>query len=487
MPAIRIKNGPQKGHVFEIQDVGILIGNAPEADIRLYDNKVEALHCRIYRVGEMYFIRNLAEEGYTYLNDERITEELLREGDVIRVGSTNLVFDSSRATIRAVEESDYLLEDFVFDVSDPDVMNPTMDIPEGGSRHQADLETIREFLEIGVEQKAPRKYLSAATEFIRDRFRCDLAAVVLSDKSGKNFKVAGVSKDAKAKAVIADSIVNYALTRRKPLLIADAMGDKRFSYSPSVTENEVHSVICIPMIARDTVTGCLYLAFDEMNGVFSPDDFHVATILGLEIGLVLENLNTFSKHTETIVSVVRALSTAVDLHDPIMMGHSERVGRYSQAIAEFLNFPQEEVNDFYLAGLLHDIGRIGQNDDIVETQRGIYRGELGPITEHVELGVKILSGIVDLEHLIPAVETHHEFWDGSGLPKGLKGEEIPIGGRILCAANVLDEYLHPIVPERKPMSVAEAMKNLKLEAGKKLDEKIVNAFLVAYRKGAIQI
>jgi putative nucleotidyltransferase with HDIG domain len=170
-----------------------------------------------------------------------------------------------------------------------------------------------------------------------------------------------------------------------------------------------------------------------------------------------------------------------------MMGHSERVGRFSRSIAEFMNFSQEEVNDLYLAGLLHDIGRIGQNDDIVEVQRGIYRGDVKPIIEHVDLGVKILSGIVGLEHLIPGVEAHHEFWDGSGLPKGLKGEEIPMQGRILCAANVLDEFLHPLVPERQPMSIADAMKSLKLLGGKKLDETVVNAFLVAYRKGTLQI
>ena len=83
------------------------------------------------------------------------------------------------------------------------------------------------------------------------------------------------------------------------------------------------------------------------------------------------------------------------------------------------------------------------------------------------------------------VETHHEHYDGSGLPKGLKGEEIPLGGRIICAANIFDEFLNPIAPERKPLSPREAMMKLKLEAGKKLDPEIVDTFQIAYRKGAL--
>ena len=122
MPAIRVKNGPQRGTIFEIRDIGIVIGKAEEADIRLFDSKVEQFHARIYRVGEMYFIRSLAEVNLTLVNDEPITEELLREGDNIKVGSTTLAFDTSRASFQAVEESDYILQDYLLDLESDDVL-----------------------------------------------------------------------------------------------------------------------------------------------------------------------------------------------------------------------------------------------------------------------------------------------------------------------------------------------------------------------------
>ena len=167
------------------------------------------------------------------------------------------------------------------------------------------------------------------------------------------------------------------------------------------------------------------------------------------------------------------------------MGHSERVGKYSMSVAEFLGLPAGTVSEIYIAGLLHDIGRLGQHDDIIEAQRQINRGDEKPIIAHVELGAALLKDVGALESIVPIVESHHEFCDGSGLPKHLKGDEIPLGGRIVAAANVLDEMLHPIIPEIKPLPLSEALKKLRLLAGTKLDEKVVDAFLVAYRKGAL--
>ncbi len=483
MPAIRIKNGPQKGSVFEIHDVGLVIGRAEEADIRLFDRKVEDYHARVYRMGEMYFIRNLAEDGFTYVNDEPVTEELLREGDVIRVGSTLLAFDSSRATIRAVEESDYLLEDFVPEADDSDVLSPSMDVPEGTSRYQRDLEVVREFIELGMKEKSARRYIENAVRYITDKIGCDYAAVVTAEDG--RFRFEAVYSKPNIRAAVAEPILKHAMSRGKPLLIADAAGDARFAHHPSVQEMDVHSVICVPMFVRNEPIGCLYLGYEGLNGVFTPEDLYLAEVFGAQLGLVLLYLDSYDKQTRTVYSVVKALTRALDLHDPLMMGHSERVGEYSKAVASFMKLPAREINDVYLAGLLHDIGRIAQNDDIVETQRAINRGEVKPIIEHVELGVKILSEIVGLERAVPMVETHHEHYDGTGLPKGLKGDEIPLGGRIICAANIFDEFLNPIVPERKPLSPREAMMKLKLEAGKKLDPEIVDTFQIAYRKGAL--
>ena len=485
MPAIRIKNGPQRGTIHEIRDIGIVIGKTSEADIRLFDTKVEDFHARIYRMGEMYFLRNLAEEGFTYVNDEPVTEVMLREGDTIRIGSTIVVFDSSRATVRAVEESDYLLDDFLFDVNDEDVLNPSMDVPEGSSRLQRDLDVIRDFIKIGAEEKGVKQYLDKAVQFITEKIGCDYSTVVIRDEARNRTKIIASFSKAGDSVKVAEPIVNHAISKNRSLLIADAMGDKRFATHPGVKELDVHSVLCVPMRVRSETNGCLYLAYEEFNGVFSPEDLHIATIFGMQIGIVLGYLENFSRQTETIHSIVKALAKAVDLHDPLMMGHSERVGQFSKAIAEFMGLSGDEVSDIYLAGLLHDIGRIVQNDDIVETQRAINRGEVRPIIEHVEMGVNILSEIIGLEKIIPMVETHHEFFDGTGLPNKVKGTQIPIGGRILCAANIFDEFLYPIVPERNPHSPSSALIQLKLCAGNKLDPDIVNAFLIAYRKGAL--
>ncbi|MDZ7814642.1 MAG: FHA domain-containing protein [Planctomycetota bacterium] len=267
MPAIRVTNGPQKGTIYQIEDVGIVIGKASECDIQLYDAMVEQMHARIYRMGEMYFIRNLAESGSTYVNDEQITEELLREGDQIRVGSTGLAFDSSRATVRAVEESDYVLSDFMLDVDDDDILSPSMEVPDGGSRLQRDMHIIREFIELGTEQKTANQYMDTATDFVMKNVGCDVAAILLRQPDGRT-KLGAATRRQKSASSVADVIALYAMKNRKALLIADAEGDARFKHSPSVADAHVHSVVCIPMFVRDEAKGCLYLGNDELNGVF---------------------------------------------------------------------------------------------------------------------------------------------------------------------------------------------------------------------------
>jgi HD-GYP domain-containing protein (c-di-GMP phosphodiesterase class II) len=122
---------------------------------------------------------------------------------------------------------------------------------------------------------------------------------------------------------------------------------------------------------------------------------------------------------------IRMLTAAIDAKDPYTRGHSERVSRYARTIAQFMDFSEEEIEKVYLAGLLHDVGKIGIQDRILQKPAALTDEEYEIMKTHPERGYKIMKEIQQLADVVPGMRYHHENWDGTGYPFGLKGEQIP--------------------------------------------------------------
>ena len=138
------------------------------------------------------------------------------------------------------------------------------------------------------------------------------------------------------------------------------------------------------------------------------------------------------------IATLEALVNALEAKDPYMRGHSARVADLSATIAHELGIPEEEVEHVRVAGRLHDIGKIGTRESVLNKQGALTPDEFEHVKQHVVIGSQILAPLAHLGDIIPAVRHHHERWDGTGYPDGLRGEEIPMGGRIIGAAEVFD-------------------------------------------------
>jgi len=188
---------------------------------------------------------------------------------------------------------------------------------------------------------------------------------------------------------------------------------------------------------------------------------------------------------ETMVNTIYALAATVDAKDHYTFGHSRKVSEYAGDIAEALGYPSENIVTVRTAGLLHDIGKIGISDHLLAKQGGLSAEDWALIHAHPNLGVSILRHVDSLKDCLPAVQYHHESYDGTGYPSGLKGDDIPVEARILAVADAYDAMTSPRPYRLVELTVEEALAELKRCAGKQFDPLIVDA-LVKLNEKAIQ-
>ena len=161
------------------------------------------------------------------------------------------------------------------------------------------------------------------------------------------------------------------------------------------------------------------------------------------------------------IATLEALVNALEAKDPYMRGHSARVADLSATIAHQLGLADEDVEHIRVAGRLHDIGKIGTRESVLNKQGALTPDEFEHVKQHVVIGSQILAPLSHLGDIMPAVRHHHERWDGTGYPDGLRGEEIPLTARIIGAAEVFDAlstsraYQEKMTPEKAIERIAD--------------------------------
>jgi len=188
-----------------------------------------------------------------------------------------------------------------------------------------------------------------------------------------------------------------------------------------------------------------------------------------------------AKHEElrtAYVQTVGALAEAVDAKDTYTRGHSERVGVYASKIARSMNFPKDFIERVYIAGLLHDVGKIGVPDRVILKPDRLNHEEYELIKQHPEIGAKILEPVTFLKDVVPCVRHHHEWFDGctKGYPDRLAGDAIPLPSRIILVADTV-EAMTSDRPYRKALDLDTVISELTKYAGSQFDPNCVDAFL----------
>jgi HD-GYP domain-containing protein (c-di-GMP phosphodiesterase class II) len=225
-----------------------------------------------------------------------------------------------------------------------------------------------------------------------------------------------------------------------------------------------------------------------------------ATVRGEdEIALLGSNFNDMASNIEALVrklkqalrqnqelflETIRTLAAAIDAKDPYTRGHSERVSSYSMAISRHLELNQEEVFRVHIAAILHDVGKLGIRESILNKPGGLSDDEFEIMRQHPSIGAQIMSPIRMLKDIIPGIRNHHETWDGSGYPDHLEGEEIPMVARIIGVADTFDA-MTTTRPYQQAMSLEYVLAKMRSMSGSRFDPVVVEAFMAAVEAGDI--
>ncbi len=215
--------------------------------------------------------------------------------------------------------------------------------------------------------------------------------------------------------------------------------------------------------------------------------------LGNSFNLMTDQIEHFIKdlqrsaqeNRELFIGTVKGLAAAIDGKDPYTRGHSERVSRFSIAIAQRLGLPDDEVEKIRISALLHDVGKIGIDDSILKKPAALTDDEYEIMKKHPQKGYKIMSQIPAMKEFLPGMYMHHEMVNGEGYPQGLKGDEIPLMGRIVAVADTFDAMTTER-PYQKAMKFEDALARIESFVGTRYDATVVGAFIEACNDGQIR-
>jgi len=225
-----------------------------------------------------------------------------------------------------------------------------------------------------------------------------------------------------------------------------------------------------------SLPSALLLVRGDDQEPFAAVDLQLGDSLAKMGAAVLDNISYAQRLQRTSLQIVASLVRAVEAKDAYTSGHSNRVAQLACQLAQFIALPTEDVRLLEWAGLLHDIGKIGIRESVLAKPGRLTESEFAHIKTHPVQSCNVIEPIETLRSIHPIVRHHHEHWDGSGYPDGLKGPEIPRLARVLQIADVWDA-LTSTRPYRPAMSPLKASQVLQQEAGSTLDPELVASFL----------
>jgi len=224
----------------------------------------------------------------------------------------------------------------------------------------------------------------------------------------------------------------------------------------------------------------VYSTLDISKDKIVPDSKETGDIT--DMGPLKERLSALAKKaSQNLIESIFAFAKTIELKDYHTGVHVARTVRYATEIAKALGLAKEEIEAISKAAILHDLGKLGIDEKLLNKRARLTKKEFDKIKRHPQIGIDIIRPIQALHDIIPFILYHHERWDGKGYPAGLKGEEIPMGARIISVADAY-QALVSRRPYRKAYSKKEAMKIIGKESGTKFDPKIVETFLNILRK-----
>ncbi|MBI5043098.1 MAG: response regulator [Nitrospirae bacterium] len=245
--------------------------------------------------------------------------------------------------------------------------------------------------------------------------------------------------------------------------------------------NHLFSIISIPLKIHNKIIGILNAYSFKKAHIFTEGQKKSLLIFSNSIAVAVETTRLYDNLQQTFKETMLGLAAALEARDKYTNGHSYKVSEYAQIIAEGLGLSQNEISLICQAAKLHDIGKIGIDNSALNKPEKLNKDEHDKFKDHIMIGMQIIQPISFLSEAIPLIYYHHEFFNGSGYPEGRRGEEIPLGARILQVADAFDAMTSDR-PYRKALSYDAAVSELRRFSGTQFDPEITEVFIKEIEK-----
>ncbi len=355
------------------------------------------------------------------------------------------------------------------------------------------IETIRVMHEIDryvLSTLKPSEILDTVTRMISLVVPADGTAILLTDEDTRQFVYASgyaVKSFRKGERISRDDVdITMAVRTGNPVFepnFKDKKSIKRFE--ETLLKEGFSSSVMLPLVVRKEAAGVLIVLSHRPSG-FVPEDLSTLEKISTQLSVALENARLVEDLEELFWGTVRTLTETIDAKSRWTAGHSRRVAEFSVAIGKELGMGERELKRLELAALLHDIGKIGVYESILDKPARLSKSEIEIMRQHPVKGAEILKPIKQLGDIIPAIRHHHEWYNGKGYPDGIKADEIPLFARIIAVADTVDA-MSSDRPYRKALSKEAIVEELKRFSGVQFDPQCVGAFIAALYRGGVSV
>lgn len=277
--------------------------------------------------------------------------------------------------------------------------------------------------------------------------------------------------------------IEKAVQTRGPVYLHDAGIESLSAAERVVVEaRRLVSILYFPLLLKETVVGVFIIGTTDRPRLFHSHEMELAYVLSFEVSLAIANAQLYEKARQAVTDISQAYnatlegwSRMLDMRDHVTEEHTHRVTELTVALAQRMRFPDSELGHLRRGALLHDIGKMGIPDSILQKPGALSNEERAIMQTHPEKAYQILSRI---EYLLPAVDIpycHHEKWDGTGYPRGLRGEQIPLSARLFAVVDVFDA-LTSDRPYRNAWKKEKALSYIREQSGKHFFPDVVKVF-----------
>ena len=526
-----VRSGANAGQIIPlIAGKTITLGRLKTCDIQVDELSVSRRHCTVYTRDTGCVVVDLQAANGTFVNERRVETSHLEPGDRLRVGSIilELAVAASRPkstsgsvpAVAVVAPVPAPVEELPIESNDaqlkltPDERGKTLvrraidpNNPEfltrvlAGTASQARLESAYRYLttlhkvsESLAQAASAEAVYDAVLRAVLDAIKGDRAAVLLRDSQSLTGQAPGVQVAAvqtrngapmSRTMTLSRTIVRDVLDHGMSAFTHDALADQRYLSGDSVVRQQIRSVMCAPIRIGDSILGVVYVDSQSAHE-FNETELELLAAIGNQAGIALHRAHLLADMERLSIDVVRAIAATIDAKDGYTHRHSERVAAIGVLIARELGLSARERHIVELSSLLHDVGKIGIPDAILQKPGRLSDEEYSEVCKHPEQGVAILANIQNskIADLLPGIKSHHERWDGSGYPEGLVGDATPLLARIVGVADVFDA-ISSHRSYREALTLDESIELIRQQSGRGFDPKIVNALITLHEQGEL--